>query len=223
MAVMAAILSRPISTDIDTPMSGAVHGVPTVEKSVGGGLRRDPCRCRFAGHPQALYETDENARGTRGLDTIGQLARRPRAGECIRHPGLHRFEKARNATTNHGILASQFHGCGHQQAAAPTIAPAGALDIAGKVHPQAVDRVLARVEFEIHPRQSIGNVAIKRPQEERMLVAKGGVEAAARELRRPKQVRQRRAVIAARPEHIHRAFDRGLHVESSGPPAGRLG
>ena len=35
-----------------------------VEKSVGGGLRRDPCRRRFADHAQPLDETDENSGGT---------------------------------------------------------------------------------------------------------------------------------------------------------------
>ena len=35
-----------------------------VEKSVNGGLRCDPCRCRFADHSQPLNETDENSGGT---------------------------------------------------------------------------------------------------------------------------------------------------------------
>ncbi len=35
-----------------------------VEKSVNGGLRRDPCRCRFTDHSQPLDETDENSGGT---------------------------------------------------------------------------------------------------------------------------------------------------------------
>jgi len=34
-----------------------------VEKSVSGGLRRDPYRCRFTDHPQPLDETDENSGG----------------------------------------------------------------------------------------------------------------------------------------------------------------
>ena len=138
------------------------------------------------------------------------------------HPGLHGFEKARDATTNFSILASQFHGCGHQQASAPTIGTCRAVNIAGKVGPQAVDRLSAGVKFDIHPCQGIGNVAIKRTQEERVLVTESGVKAATRELRRTKKVRKRRGVIAARPEHTHRAFDSGFHVETSGAATGQL-
>jgi len=160
-----------------------------VEKSLNGGLRRDPCRCRFADHSQPLDETDENSGGTRRLNTIGQLARRLRTGKCISHPGLHGFEKVRDATINFSIMASQFHGCGYQQASAPTIGTAGAVNVAGKIGPQAVDGLSAGVEFQIHPCQGIGNVAIKRTQEERVLVAERGVKAATRELRRTKKVR----------------------------------
>ena len=105
------------------------------------------------------------------------------------HPGLHGFEKAPDATVNFSILASQFHGCGHQQASAPTIGTARAVNVAGKVGPQAVDRLSAGVEFDIHPCQGIGNIAIKRTQEERVLVTESGVKAATRELRRTKKVR----------------------------------
>ena len=35
-----------------------------VEKSVNGGLRRDPGRCRFTDHSQPLDKTDENSGGT---------------------------------------------------------------------------------------------------------------------------------------------------------------
>ena len=150
------------------------------------------------------------------FDTIGQLALRPRTGKYIRHPDLHGFEKARDAATNFRILSSQFHGCGHQQASAPTVCTARAVNVAGKVGPQAVDRLSAGVEFDVHPSQGIGNVAIKRTQEERVLVTESGVKAATRELRRTKKVRQRRGVITARPEHSHRAFDSGFRVETSG-------
>ena len=105
------------------------------------------------------------------------------------HPGLHGLEKARDAATNFGILASQFHGRGHQQASAPTTSTARAVNIAGKVGPQAVDRLSAGVEFDIHPCQGIGNVAIKRTQEERVLVTESGLKAATRELGRTKKVR----------------------------------
>jgi len=138
------------------------------------------------------------------------------------HPSLHGFEKAPDATINFSIMASQFHGCGHQQASAPTIGTARAVNVAGKVGPQAVDRLSAGVEFDIHPGQGIGNVAIKRTQEERVLVTKSRVKAATRELRRTKKVRQRRGVIAARPEHTHRAFDSGFRVETSGAATGQL-
>src|SRR5947207_12370304 len=138
------------------------------------------------------------------------------------HPGLQGFEKACDAKTSFSILASQFHGCGHQQASAPTIGTARAVHVAGKVGPQAVDRLSAGVELDIHPCQGIGNVAIKRTQEERVLVTESGVKAATRELRRTKKVRERRGVIAARPEHTHRAFDSGFRVETSGAASGRL-
>jgi hypothetical protein len=191
-----------------------------VEKSVNGGLRRDPCRCRFADHSQPLDETDENSGGTRRLNTVGQLACSLRTGKRIRHPGLHGFEKARDPTINVSIAASHFHGCGHQQASAPTISTARAVNVAGEVGPQAVDRLSAGVKFDIHPCQGIGNVAIKRTQEERVLVAESGVKAATRELRRAKKVRKRRGVIAARPEYTHRAFDSGFRVETSGAATG---
>jgi hypothetical protein len=38
-----------------------------------------------------------------------------------------------------------------------------------------------------------------------------------------KKVRQRRGVIAARPEHTHRAFDSDFCVETSGAAAGQPG
>ena len=132
------------------------------------------------------------------------------------------LKKLRDATINFSIMASQFHGCGHQQASAPTIGTARAVNVAGKVGPQAVDRLSAGVEFDIHPCQGIGNVAIKRTQEERVLVTESGVKAATRELRRTKKVRERRGVIAARPEHTHRAFDSGFRVETSGAATGQL-
>jgi hypothetical protein len=94
-------------------------------------------------------------------------------------------------------VAGQFHRGGHQQAAAPTTGAAGAVDVAGKEAPQAINRGVARIEFDVDPRQSVGDVAIERTQEQRMLVPEGGIKAATRQLRRPKQVWKRRAVIAA--------------------------
>src|SRR5215213_8293084 len=102
-----------------------------VEKSVSGGLRCDPCWRRFADHAQPLDEADENSGGTRRLNAIGQLARRLRTGKRISHPGLHGFEKAPDATINFSIVASQFHGCGHQQASAPAIGAARAVNVTG--------------------------------------------------------------------------------------------
>ena len=192
------------------------------EKSVNGGLRGVQCRRRFTDHAQPLNETNENSGGTCRLNTVGQLARRLRTGKCVSHPGLHGFEKAPDATINFSIVASQFHGCGHQQASAPATSTARAVNVAGKVGPQAVDRLSARGEFDIHPCQGIGDVAIKRTQEERMLVTESCVKAATRELRRTKKVRERRGVIAERPEHAHRAFDSGFRVETSGAAAGQL-
>src|SRR5207253_3348995 len=95
-------------------------------------------------------------------------------------------------------------------------------NVTAKVGPQAIDRLSAGVEFDLHPCQGIGNVAIKRTQEERVLITKGGVKAATRELRRTKKVGERRGVIAPRPEHTHRAFDSGFHVETSGAATWRL-
>jgi len=69
------------------------------------------------------------------------------------------------------------------------IGTARSVNVAGKVGPQAVDRLSVGVEFDIHPCQGIGNVAIKGTQEERVLVTESGVKAATRELRRTKKVR----------------------------------
>jgi hypothetical protein len=56
---------------------------------------------------------------------------------------------------------------------------------------------VARSEFDVYPRQSVGDIAIERTQEERVFAPEGGIEAATRKLRRSKQVWKRRAVIAA--------------------------
>src|SRR4051812_18118668 len=184
MADMASFFSRPFGLDIGVRTAeAAMVCLPdeAIEKSVNGRLRNDPCRCRFTDHSQALDETDENSSGTRRLDTISQLARCFRSGKCTSHPSLHGFEKAADATINVGITSSQFHGRGYQQASAPTIGTAVALNVAGKVGPQAVDRLSAGVEFDIHPCQSNGNVAVERQQEQRVLVTERGVKAAARE------------------------------------------
>ena len=94
-------------------------------------------------------------------------------------------------------MASQFHGCGHQQASAPTTGAARAVDVTSKEGPQAINRRVARTEFDVYPRQSVGDIAIERTQEERVLASEGGIKAATRKLRRSKQVWKRRAVIAA--------------------------
>src|SRR5262245_19734495 len=124
---MASFLSGPISPDIGAPIMEASLGClpnEAAEKSVSGGLRRVPSRRRFADHAQPLNETDQNSGGSGRLNTVDQPARRLRVGKRISHPGLHGFEKARDATINFSIMASQFHGCGHQQASAPTIGTA---------------------------------------------------------------------------------------------------
>ena len=153
---------------------------------------------------------------------MGQLARRLRTGKSISHPSLHGFEKASDAKINFSIMASQFHGCGHEQASTPTSSTARAVNAAGKIRPQAVDRFSVGREFDIHLCQGIGNVAIKRTQEERVLVTESGVKTTTRKLRRAKKVRQRRGVITARPERTHRAFDSGFRVETSGAATGQL-
>ena len=112
-------------------------------------------------------------------------------------PSLHGFEKALDATINFSILASQFHGCGHQQASAPTTGAARAVDVTCKQGPQAINRRVARTEFNVDSRQSIGDIAIERTQEKRVLAPEGGIKAATRKLRRSKQVWKRGGVIAA--------------------------
>ena len=164
-----------------------------VEQSVNGGLRNDPRRRRFTDHPHALDETDENSGGTQGIDTVGQFARRLRTGKCISHPSLHGLEKAPDATINFSIMASQFHGRGHQQASAPAIGTAVALNVAGKVGPQAIDRLSARGEFELHPYQGIGDVAIKRPQEGRVLVTESDIPIVAKLTSNHDQANHRRS------------------------------
>src|SRR6187431_420776 len=224
MADMVSLLSRPISLDFSAPLEEVSMGClpdEAVEKRVSGGLRDDPCRRRLADHPQPLDETDENTGGTCRLDAVGQLARRLRTGKCVGYPGLHGFEKARDAPANLSILAGQFHRRGHQQASAPTAGAGRAVNVARKVSPQAVDRPAAGIEFGIHPCKGIGNVAIERTQEQRVLVTESSVKAATRELRRAKKVRKRGGVIAARPEHAHRAFDGGFHVETSRAATGQ--
>ncbi len=102
------------------------------------------------------------------------------------------------------------------------LAPLVAVDVAGKQGPQAIDRSVARTEFDIYPRQSVGDVAIERTQEERVLASEGGIKAATRKLRRSKQVGKRRAVIAARPKHAHGTLDSGFRVETTGPATPQL-
>src|SRR5438874_3732691 len=101
MTDMVFFLSRPFGLDIDALTAGtSLNCLPdeAVEKSVNGGLRSDPCRCRFADHSQPLDETDENSGGTRRLHTVGQLARRLCTGKCISYPGFNGLEKAPDAT-----------------------------------------------------------------------------------------------------------------------------
>ena len=168
-----------------------------VEKSVNSGLRRGSRWSRFTDHPKSLDEADQYPRGTCRLNTSGQLARCLRARECASDLGLHSFEKTADATFDIRVVASQFHGCGHQQASAPTTGAACAVDVTGKEGPQAINRRVARTEFDVYPRQSVGDIAIERTQEQRVLAPESGIKAATRKLRRSKQVWKRRAVIAA--------------------------
>src|SRR5579862_5383511 len=186
MADMVSFLSRPIGPDMGAPMTEASMDCllnEAVEKRLNGGLPRRPCRRGFADHAHPLDETDKNSGGACRLDTIGQLARDLRARKRIRESRLHDLEKARDASANLGILASQFHGCGHQQAAAPAIGATVAVDIAGKVGPQPVDRISVGIEIDIHPPHGIPDVAVKRAQEERVLVTESGVAASTSKLR----------------------------------------
>jgi hypothetical protein len=188
-----------------------------VEKSVSGGLRRGSRSSGLAGHPKSLDEADQYPRGTCGLNASCQLTCHLRARECASGLGLHSVEKIADATFNIRVVTSQFHGCSHQQASAPTTGAARAVDVTSKQGPQAINRPVVRTEFDVYPRQSVGDIAIERAQEERVLAPEGGIKAATRKLRRAKKVRQRRGVIAARPEHTHRALDRGFRVETTGP------
>src|SRR5262249_61690641 len=130
---------------------------------------------------------------------------RLRTGQSISNPSLHGFEKAPDAKINFSIMASQFHGCGHEQASAATGSTARAVNAAGKIGPQAVDRLSVGGEFDIHPCQGIGNVAIKRTQEERALVIESGGKTTTRKLRRTKKGRQRWGVNTGPPERTHPA------------------
>jgi len=168
-----------------------------VEKSVGGGLCRGSRRSRFTDHPKSLDEADQYPRGTCRLNTGCEFACYLCARECVSGLGLHSFEKTADATFDIPVVASQFHGCGHQQASAPTTGAARAVDVTGKEGPQAINRRVARTEFNVYPCQSVGDIAIERTQEKRVLAPEGGIKAATRKLCRPKQVWKRRAVIAA--------------------------
>jgi len=168
-----------------------------VEKSVNSGLRRGSRWSRFTDHSKSLDEADQYPRGTCRLDTGCQLARCLRARECASDLGLHSFEKTADATFDIRVVASQFHGCGHQQASAPTTGAARAVDVTGKEGPQAINRRVARTEFDVYPRQSVGDIAIERTQEQRVLAPESGIKAATRKLRRSKQVWKGRTVIAA--------------------------
>ena len=168
-----------------------------VEKSVSSGLRRGSRWSRFTDHPKSLDEADQYPRGTCRLNASCQLACYLRARECASGLGLYSFEKTADATFNIRVVASQFHGCGHQQASAPTTGAARAVDVTSKQGPQAINRPVARTEFDVCARQSVGDIAIERTQEERVLAPAGSIKAATRKLRRSKQVWKRRAVIAA--------------------------
>ena len=167
-----------------------------VEKSVGSGLRRASRRSRFTGYPKSLDEADQYPCGTCRLDTSCQRACCLRARECASDLGFHGLEKAADATFDIRVVAGQFHGCGHQQASATATGAARAVDVTGKESPQAIDWRVARTELDVYPRQGVGDIAIERTQEERVLAPESGVQAATRKLRRSKQVGKRGAVIA---------------------------
>ena len=76
------------------------------------------------------------------------------------------------------VRDSKMHGCGHQQASAPTTGAARTVDVTSKQGPQAINRPVARTEFDVYPRQSVGDIAIERTQEERVLAPEGGIKAA---------------------------------------------
>ena len=158
------------------------------EKSVNGGLRYDPCRCRFADHSQPPKKQTRIRAALKG-STPRPICPPPSLGKVHPPPWPPWPRKSARSTINVPITASQFHGRGDQQASPPTIAAAGAVNVAGKVSPQAIDRLSAGVEFDFHPCQRIGNVAIKRKQEERALVTESSVKATTRELRRTKKLR----------------------------------
>ena len=168
-----------------------------VEKCVSGGLRRGPRGSGFTGHSKPFDEADQNPRGACGLNAGCQRACGLRARECAGELPLHRFEKPTDAVFNIRIVAGQLHGCGHQQTSAPATGAARAVDVPGKEGPQAIDRRVVRTEFDVDPRQRVGDLAIERTQEQRVLASEGGIKAATRKLRRSKQVRKRRTVIAA--------------------------
>ena len=125
-------------------------------------MRRSSCWSRFADHPKSLDEADQYTRGTCRLDARCQLACYLRARECAGDLGLHSFKKTADATFNIRVVASQLHCRGHQQASAPTTGAARAVDVTSKEGPQAINRRVTRTEFDVHPRQSVGDIAIER-------------------------------------------------------------
>ena len=54
------------------------------------------------------------------------------------------LKKLRMRPLTSAVVASQFHGCGHQQASAPTTGAARAVDVTSKERPQAINRRVAR-------------------------------------------------------------------------------
>lgn len=78
-------------------------------------------------------------------------------------------------------------------------------------------------KFILEPSQGIGDIPVKRAENQPVLVAEGCVEIASREACCFKQVRTRCALISARPEYAHGAHYRGIGIKGTGAPARHSG
>ena len=76
-------------------------------------------------------------------------------------------------------MAGQFHGARDQQASAFSGDAGRAVDVAGQARPQTGQGAGLRLELGFEARLGTVDVAVEGAQEEAVLVAEGGVEAAA--------------------------------------------
>ncbi len=103
---------------------------------------------------------------------------------------------------------------------AVAIPDGGAVDIAGQTGTQPIDRASPGVELLVEAHEGVLGILVEGEQENPALVAERGVGATARQPRRVQQIRQRGAVMALQPEHIHGAPDSLIGIKLPRAPAG---